>query len=105
MYNISSEWVTAVATIVLAFVAFAAIFTDQIREWIRHPEWKINFQPSHPDCNRIRLDIRSTVETEKGIETQTIASAETHYVRARVHNVGKVGAQDAEVAVLQVRQK
>jgi hypothetical protein len=89
----------------LAIVAFAGIFTDQIRDWIRYPEWNVNFQPSHPDCNRIRTDIRSTVQTGTGIEIQTIASAETHYVRVRIQNAGKVGAQDVEVSVLQVRHK
>lgn len=97
----SPEWVTAIGTLLLAVVAFAAIFTDQIREWIRHPDWKVNFQPTHPDCNRIRTDFR----LQTGTEIRNIASAEMHYVRARVQNVGKVGAKDVEVSVLEVRHK
>jgi hypothetical protein len=105
MYQISPEWVTAAGTIGLALVAFAAIFTDQIREWIRHPEWKVSFQPTHPDCNRIRLDVRGPVQTAVGIQIQTFVSAETHYIRVRVRNDGKLGAQDVEVSVLEVRHK
>jgi hypothetical protein len=34
-----------------------------------------------------------------------IDSVETHFVRARVQNIGKAGAEDVEVSVLAVRQK
>jgi hypothetical protein len=102
--TISPEWLTALGTLGLALVAFVTIFRDQIREWIRHPEWQVNFQPRWPDCNRIRLDFQRTVQTAQGVQLQ-VGSAKTHYIRVRAKNCGKVGAQDVEVSVVEVRRK
>jgi hypothetical protein len=99
--TISPDWLTASATIGLAFVAFFTIFRDEIRHYIRHPRFSINFTPGPPDCQRVRQDMYAT--TPQGV-TVKVDSAETHYIRARVH-VGEVGAENVEVFVVEVRRK
>jgi hypothetical protein len=96
--TLSPEWVTAIGTLGLAFVAFVTIFRDQIiREWVRHPEWQVQLEPRLPGCNRIRLDFQPPVHTATSIQLQ-MGSAETHWIRVRVKNVGKTGADDVEVS-------
>ncbi len=102
--TIRPEWVTAGSTVVLALVAFVAIFGDEIKKYIWHPEWKVNFQASRPDCNRIRVDFGRLDQT-KAMATAVNDSAQTHYIRARVENMGKVGATDIEVTVTEVRSR
>ena len=58
--------------------------------------------PGRPDCNRIRQD--RFARTPAGVDVK-IDSAETHYVRARIHNVGEAGAEDVEVSIVQVRRR
>jgi hypothetical protein len=100
----SPEWLTAIGTLGLAVVAFVTIFRDVIREWIRHPEWSVEFNPGLPDCNRIRMDFQRVVPG--GLNPQFFAtSAEAHWIHVRIKNVGKAGAEDVEVSVIQVRQK
>jgi len=88
----------------LALIALATIFTSQIQEWIRHAEFSVNFQPRPPDCNRIPLAYQGIVKGEEGVAIASV-SAETHYVRVRVQNIGNSGAEDLEVAVLEVRRR
>ncbi|MGB8802706.1 MAG: hypothetical protein WCC97_18660 [Candidatus Acidiferrales bacterium] len=102
--TMSPEWLTAIGTLGLAIVAFVTIFRDQIREWVRHPEFEVEFEPGWPDCNRIRLDFQRTVHVGATIQN-FVASAETHWIRARVKNIGKMGAEDVEVSVTQVRRR
>jgi hypothetical protein len=89
----------------MAIAACAAILTPQIQGWIRHPEYKVNFEPYPPDCNRIPLAQRKPVQTQEGLELAFVFSAETHYVRVRVQNIGKAGAEDLEVSALEVRHR
>ena len=99
----SAEWISALGTLGLALVAFVTIFRDQIREWVKHPEWQIEFAPHSPDCNRIRLDFQLPDHPLTGIQFR--GSAETHWIRVRIKNVGKAGAEDVEVSVTEVRHK
>jgi len=95
---ISPEWLTAIATIVLALVAFFTIFRDVLLQLIRKPKFLINFNSGQPDCHRVLLQ-------QFGPQGQVLHAAETHYVRARVHNNGETGAHDVEVSVVEVRKK
>lgn len=104
--TISPEWLTAVGTLGLATVAFVTIFRDEIRGWVRHPEWEVEFEPSLPDCNRVRIDLQRFIPLGLGVNPRLLTtSAEAHWIRARVRNVGKAGAEDVEVSVTQVRRK
>lgn len=87
---------TAVATIALALAAFFTIARDEIRYFFWHPDFDVRFQPDQPDCHRVRLDWRHGDRT---------GSAETHYVRCRIKNTGKIAARDVEVAVIEVLRK
>jgi len=91
-FCMTADWLTAVGTLGLALVAFATIFRDRLRELRWHPEWKVNFQSGRPDCNRI-------------LQISPSDSIETHYVRARIQNVGQAGAEDVEVSVVEVRKR
>lgn len=99
---ISPEWLTTIATVGLALTAFFTIFRDEIRHYFRHPKFSVNFKPGLPDCQRVRLDVHATTPQGGVIK---VHSAETHYVRARVHNVGEVGAENVEVSVVEVRRR
>lgn len=92
-------WLTAVATGVLALTTAAAVLRDQIRYWLRHPDFAVQFQPGHPDCHRVPLTWRA-----RGV-TETFGAADTHYIRCRIHNTGKIAAENVEVAVVDVRRK
>jgi hypothetical protein len=95
--TISPEWLTAIATVGLAATAFFTIFRDEIRQFFRRPKFAVNFEPGLPDCQCVRLD--------SYLGPYKRHSAETHCVRARVKNVGEVGAANVEVSVVEVRRK
>jgi hypothetical protein len=50
------------------------------------------------------VPIDSYALTPQGTSVK-VHSAETHYVRARIKNIGNLGAEDVEVSVLAVRRK
>src|SRR5438094_371527 len=102
---LSPDWVTAIGTLGLALVAFVTIFRDEIREWIRHPEWQVD-RDVLSACSRIRLNFQTVVETPAGgqFELQR-GNAETHWIRVRIRNVGQAGAKDVEAFVTQVRYR
>jgi hypothetical protein len=55
--SISPEWLTAIGTFVLALTAGITIFRDEIRQYLRRPEFAVHFEPGYPDCQSVRLDI------------------------------------------------
>jgi hypothetical protein len=85
---------TAIGTVGLALIAFYTIIKDGLRELYWRPEWGVNFRSGRPDCNRIART------PPVGVVGRHLGGAETHYVRARIHNVGRVGAEDVEVSVV-----
>jgi hypothetical protein len=93
---LTPEWLTAISTIVLALVAVISIFRDEIRKWLFQPKFDLLFQLGQPDCHLVPLDWWTDVSRGR---------APTHYIRCRVKNVGKLAAQDIEVAVVEVRKK
>jgi len=90
------QWLTAIATVLLAVIAVVSIFRGEIRAWLRHPDFEPRFLASQPDCHRVPL--RWRLESSSG-------EALVHYVRCRVRNTGKVAAKDVEVTVTEVRRK
>src|SRR5215469_8640119 len=100
---LTPEWLTAIGTLGLALVAFITIFRDEIREWIRHPEWQVD-RDVRSACSRIRLDFQTVVQTTESVQLQR-EGAEAHWIRVRIRNVGKAGAKDVEAFVTQVRQR
>src|SRR5580704_1083523 len=72
------------------------IFRDEIRRLLRHPTLSVNSGRNLPDCQRVRQDAYAAAP--QGVII-LVDSAETHYVRARVKNVGEVGAESVEVSV------
>lgn len=100
--TISPEFWTAIASIVLAVVAFATVLRDELRYWLQHPKFSVKFDTKPPDCQRVPLDLYA--RSPEGVPVK-VDSAETHYVRARIRNDGSVGARDVEVKVVQVRRQ
>jgi hypothetical protein len=104
---VGPDWFTAIATIALAVTAFFTVIRDEVRHWIRRPEFGVNFAPQSPDCSQIPTEVRTQVlEEGAGVHhiREEIRRAETHYIRARIQNTGDLGAEDAEVSVLEVRR-
>jgi len=105
---VSADWFTAIATLLLAVAAFFTIIRDELRRWIRHPSFGIVFSPRSPDCHEISAEFltRQVVEDLQGERVLELTDqADVHYVRARVKNVGDLGAEDVEVSVLEVRRR
>ena len=105
---VRADWFTAIATLLLAIAAFFTIIRDEVRRWIRRPSFGIVFAPQSPDCNQISTEFR-TRQIVEDLQGQRILEqqdrADVHYVRARVKNVGNLGAEDVEVSVLEVRRR
>jgi len=105
---VSADWFTAIATVLLAIAAFFTIIRDELRRWIRHPSFGIVFAPQSPDCQQISTEFlrHQIVEVRGGQRVLEQADrADAHYVRARVKNMGDLGAEDVEVSVLEVRRR
>ena len=77
---------------------------DETRLTRTPPEFDVKFQPGQPDCHRVRLDAH-VEDRSLGVAIMRVVSAETHFVRARIQNTGKVGAEDVEVSVVAVRHR
>jgi len=106
--SLKPDWFTAIATIALAVAAFFTVIRDEVRNWIRRPEFGVNFVPRIPDCHRTPTDVMFQI-LDDGAEVRHIRQvtrrADTHYIRARILNTGDLGAEDVEVSVLEVRRR
>lgn len=100
--HVTAEGLTAIGTLALAIVALYTILRARPRELYWRPEWGVRFVPGRPDCNRISQDLFARAPV--GVKIK-LDSAETHYVRARIHDVSRVGADDVEVSVVEVRKR
>lgn len=93
----SPEWVSAIASIIMALAAAGAILRDEIRKLIFRPRFSIIFQPSQPDCRLVPLAFRTGATTEK---------IKMHSIRCRIKNNSvRTAAHDVEVSVIGVFQK
>jgi len=98
------DWFTAIGTTLLGLIAFYTVIRDEWRNWIRRPEFRANFVPRDPDCLQTPTEGTRQI-IEEGRTRLEMRRAETHYIRARIHNTGNLGAKDVEVAVLEVRRR
>lgn len=98
-YGDAAAWATAIATVVLAFVA---IYGDKIRYWLRltpRPKLNLDILPYPPDCMRTTFRQTFTIydpaSGRAGFEkTEEIPC---YYFRLRVINTGNCEAREVEV--------
>lgn len=91
-----SQTLTSIATITIACAAVISILREELLLWFRHPEFLINFINGQPDCHRVPLN---------WCYLNSLGTAQTHYIRCRVKNNGKIAAKDVEVAIIEVKRK
>lgn len=91
---IITDWILAVATLVMAggtlLLGFVAIFQDWIRDKIKHPTLNVHIDVSPPDCHKTRL-------VRRDAEGKPLATADAYYFRLRVTNSGNHKAEMVEV--------
>jgi hypothetical protein len=103
---ITSNWIVAIGTAVLAFVA---IFQDKIRGCLMHPILKVSIQPESPDCHKTFIRSNYILKNKKILYTHRIRNIEldanAYYFRIRVTNVGNQKAENVEVFANQLSER
>jgi len=87
MSTIITDWLIAIGTILLFFVA---IFQDKIRSWLTRPKLGVSVDIVPPDCHKAIMKATDS-------RGQVIGEASCYYFRPRVSNSGNQRAEMVEV--------
>jgi hypothetical protein len=98
-----TDWITAIGTLIMALIAFVAIFQDKIRSWLTRPRLEISINLAPPDC--IKTKMLYSIEYRGGVsllptdprEWPREREIDTYYFRLKVTNIGNEKAELVEV--------
>jgi hypothetical protein len=89
-------WIQAISSIILAIIAFIAIFQDRIRNLITKPKLDIKVDTTSPDC------VKTPLKYKKGVKQ---FDSEGYYIRIRILNTGNYQANNVEVFMSELQKK